>query len=251
MVWKESLKQAQGMLKSWVAAGDTGITSTHEDTKTLALHVLTSAGFGRNYDFQGSVSTVPAGHSMSFEKALQTVLTKFLAVIVTASLLTNLQHLLLFLPKTSVQLATEEFKLYLSEMVEEERASTKKKTMTNDNLMSALVRASDLRETQGDGRYTLSDDEIYGNLFIYSFAGHDTTASALSYALALLATDTRTQSWIKDEIRSVTGSQNIEEWGYERVFPQLKRCMAVMVCLVLHTGIGCFTTQYLLIRITV
>jgi cytochrome P450 len=41
----------------------------------------------------------------------------------------------------------------------------------------------------GDGGSVkgLTEEEIYGNIFVYNFAGHDTTATTLNWALYLLA----------------------------------------------------------------
>ena len=43
---------------------------------TLALHVLTDAGFGKAYDFQTGVSrTASKGHELSFQDSLEVMLT--------------------------------------------------------------------------------------------------------------------------------------------------------------------------------
>jgi len=46
LVWKVSLQQAGDMVKEWSEPSAMGVTSTRDDTMTLALHVLPSAGFG-------------------------------------------------------------------------------------------------------------------------------------------------------------------------------------------------------------
>ena len=51
-----------------------------------------------------------------------------------------------------------------------------------DNLLTALVRASDAA-SQGKGRSSLSHDEIMGNLFTQNVASHDTTANTIAYAI--------------------------------------------------------------------
>jgi cytochrome P450 len=174
---------------------------------------------------------------ISFEVALQTVIAKFVAVILTSIIPVSSEFLLNLLPEkvTSIKFAAAEFRRNLREIIEEERTFLKTKTNQRDNLMSALVHASDLEGTQGDRKKPLTEEEIYGNLFIYSFAGHDTTANTMTYTVALLASDRRMQSWIKEEIHSVIGKESDpESWEYEKLFPQLKRCLAVMVRIVSH-----------------
>ena len=223
------------MLKSWVATGKSGVTCTASDMMTVALHVLTAAGFGKEFAFQPSESresTIDKGEGLSFEVALGAVLENFLGVVISSAFPTASEFVAKFLSKklASMKFTVAEFKRNLREMIEEERTFLKTKTNEKNNLMSALVRASDLEGTQGDGKKTLTEEELYGNLFIFTFAGHDTTANALMYATALLASNGPVQSWIKEEIHAVIGKDlGTETWEYEKLFPRLKRCLAVMV----------------------
>lgn len=223
-VWKESLVQSRDMLVSWLRKSNEGVVSCH-DTLTLALHVLTSAGFGKSYDFEGGVTVLPDGHTMSYREALRTVLNHvFLTIIVTSLALPCW-----ILPKklSEVKLAIVEFQTYMVEMVSEERLSMDRADSEKDNLMSVLVRAS---ESEHEGRNGLSNEEIFGNLFIYNLAGHDTTANTLAYAVTLMSMDDRWQDWIREELTEVFGVEDdIEDWAYENAFPRLRRCMALMV----------------------
>ncbi|TVY45728.1 Cytochrome P450 [Lachnellula subtilissima] len=226
MVWIESLRQAKGMLRSWSHAGEVGTTETSQDTMKLALHVLTGAGFGRFYPFEKGVSSPANGHTMSFKEALHTVLKDFIGVL----LISNSKMMSMLLPKRFdvARIAIPEFKQYLVEFVKEERAAPQKSS-EHDNLMSALLRASDLREAKGEGRRTLTDDEVYGNLFIYAFAGHESTANTLAYAITLLAADLKVQDWIREEVQAIASEYGVvENWKYEEMFPRLKRCLALM-----------------------
>ena len=164
---------------------------------------------------------------MSFKEALHTVLKEFIGVL----LLSNSKLMSILLPKRfdAARIAIPEFKQYLVEFVEEERVAPQKSS-EHDNLMSALLRASDLREVAGEGRRTLTNDEVYGNLFIYAFAGHESTANTLAYAITLLAADLKVQDWIREEVQAIASEYGVvENWKYEEMFPRLKRCLALMV----------------------
>lgn len=222
LVWRESRSQAEGMLQSWMKEQkDGGVTSTAEDTLTLALNVLMSAGLGRPCSY-GEENSGHGQHD-SYRDTLRFILDNL-----GLAILTNWYKLpLKILPKklTQVKRAVNDFKAYLMKMVEEERTNSVKKIGSHtqgDNLMSALVRSS-----ESTGRHSLSDQEIVGNLFVYNIAGHDTTANTLAYAITRLAADVETQEWVREELDAVLGTQ--EELEYEKVFPQLKRCLAVMV----------------------
>jgi len=226
LVWRESLEQATGMLDVWVAKSKAGeiVEGTHLELMKLAMHVLSGAGFGRKYDFGQSVTDVPEGYTMSYRDALALILTN----LVTAILARDLPIPNSIAPKGLVKMRTAlaEFTRYMEAMVQQERTTMHKDDSTKVNLLSALVRALETNE----GRGSLSDSELYGNLFIWNLAGHDTTANTLTYAISWLATDSKWQEWIGEEVNHVLGPDDkSENWEYEKAFPRLKRCLALMV----------------------
>lgn len=214
------------MLENWVARGQDGVVRTDRDFMTLALHVLCRAGFGKSYAFHEGVTKLSEGYTMSYRDALKTILDNLLITFTVAS--KKVPFWMVSRKVGLVQTAFAEFKRYMVDMVETERNAAR--SVEEDNLMSALFRASEAEAQSSQGRNGLSDDEIYGNLFIYNLAGHDTTAMTSLYGVCLLATNPRWQSWIGEEIVSVFGDKNnIDESEYEKAFPQLKRCLAVTV----------------------
>lgn len=229
-VWRESLSQAEGMLRTWAGANNVdGTTSTASDTMTLALHVLTAAGFGKSYSFEGGLSRASSGHSMAYKDALKIILANVLITIIQSS--AKLPSWAMPRRFLLVNEAMTNFKQYMVEMVEEERLSIAQREEEKDNLMSVLVRASESSKEDGKGRNGLTDDEIFGNLFIYNLAGHETTANTLAFAISLLASNIKWQNWVGEEIDTVFGSRDkVEAWEYEEAFPRLKRCLALMVC---------------------
>ena len=89
--------------------------------------------------------------------------------------------------------------------------------------------------TNHERQVGLTDDEVLGNLFLYSTAGHDTTSNTLCYAIYLLAIYSELQDWIGEEVDEVVGGQSGGgggEWDYNAVFPKLQRCLALMVSLI-------------------
>ncbi|KAK5993819.1 Cytochrome P450 monooxygenase [Cladobotryum mycophilum] len=78
-------------------------------------------------------------------------------------------------------------------------------------------------------RRGLSVDEIYSNLFVINFAGHDTTANTLAFTMFLLAGNPNVQAWLSEEIQSATKDVPTSEWDYKTLFPKLTRCRAVLL----------------------
>jgi cytochrome P450 len=78
----------------------------------------------------------------------------------------------------------------------------------------------------------LTEEEIAGNLFIFTAAGFDTTSNTMSYAICLLAAFPEWQAWIQAEIDVVRGdlrNDHVAMQNYAMSFPKLTRCLAVMV----------------------
>ena len=95
--------------------------------------------------------------------------------------------------------------------------------------MSILVRASDAEKMLGSNARPLTDSEIHGNLFLYNLAGHDTTANTIVYAVILLAIYPEWQDWVAQEVEKVDNTEGTQSLDYEVVFPQMNRCIALMV----------------------
>jgi cytochrome P450 len=116
------------------------------------------------------------------------------------------------------------------------RLSDQGKDHTDDTTSTSLEKHKAKTGGSGAGSSYLSEEEIAGNLFIFTAAGFDTTANTMSYAVALLAAYPEWQVWIQTEIDTVLGGPQKEPGAemplpeYTTVFPKLMRCLAVMVC---------------------
>ena len=90
--------------------------------------------------------------------------------------------------------------------------------------ITSLVRTSQDETVQSSGG-GLTEQEIYGNMFMLNFAGHDTTAHTFAFALYFLAAHRDVQTWVAEEIDGLDGDGRED---YRRDFPRLKRCLVVM-----------------------
>ena len=235
LVWNESKRQATDMLRSWESNPE-GVTNPQSDTMMLALHVLTAAGFGRSFTFGKGLETPSDGHTLTYRDALSLILGNLFTAVFTATV--NLPSWLLPAKFRRVQDAVLNFRQYMVEMVNEERAAMDAGAPEANNLMSVLVRASEASKVEGKGTRHLTDPEIYGNLFSYNLAGHETTSNTLAYATILLAANPQWQEWVAEEVEAVTAGISIDDLQYETAYPQLKRCLAVMVRLLSKHGVS-------------
>ncbi|MCJ1359699.1 MAG: hypothetical protein MMC33_009701 [Icmadophila ericetorum] len=128
--------------------------------------------------------------------------------------------------------AIQEFRQYMLQMIADEKKLIKEGKPGSNNLVSNLVRAAeDSGKTHRESRVMkpLSVDEILGNIFVFNFAGHDTTAISLSYSMLLLVANPEVQDWLSEEIQAVLPSEHWETWDYQKAFPELRRCLAVLL----------------------
>ncbi|KAI9844472.1 MAG: hypothetical protein M1837_005554 [Sclerophora amabilis] len=230
LVWKESLRQAQDMLSWWTGHGKTGVSTIVDDTMKLALHVITCAGFGKSYSFlsRDELESPGSGFTLSYRDAMELILRNLRAAFVLPRNILSISYLL---PQKVLKIghAIQDLNKHLAEMLETEKSLISKRDSGAPNLLSTLIRNSEeTRRAEGRGQ-GLSDREIVGNIFVFSVAGHETTANALTYSILLLAANPKLQEWLSEEINQVLGDrQYIETWEYEKIFPQLKRCLALM-----------------------
>ncbi|KAK4909375.1 hypothetical protein LTR49_021827 [Elasticomyces elasticus] len=123
--------------------------------------------------------------------------------------------------------AVEEFPTHTHAKLEQERrrAAASKDGEARGNIMSQLLQASEDSE-KAEG---LTQEEMMGNLFVFSAAGFDTTANTLSYALVLLARYPEWQHWLLEEVDTILLADfTVEQLDYSSVFPQATRMLAFM-----------------------
>ena len=228
------------MLEYW--SSKSSIRSVADDTRTLSLHVMSSAGFGKSYPYQGADEPSGTEDSTSYKDSLKLILDNCIPLVVLGP--KNLSKW--WLPKRwkRIYQATVTFRNYMTRLYEEEKQAMLHAKPRSNNLMTSLVRASqemaqaaaaDADAGQEKGAVSrheqggLTENEIYGNIFVFNFAGHDTTAHTLAFGIVLLATRPDVQDWITEELHYVLGDRDPELWSYNAVFPSLKRCLAVLV----------------------
>ncbi|KAF2194758.1 cytochrome P450 [Zopfia rhizophila CBS 207.26] len=230
-VFSESLKQTQEMLSYW-AKGE--VKSVAKDTRTLSLNVLAATGFKKSFKFSGS-EVAETTSELSYRDALQTILDNCVSLMIFRPKFLNSS----WLPESwrHVGKAATAFKQYMVQMLEEEIESLNQGESGSGSLMTSLVRAGDnyvkgsvdkIMGTEGKTK-GLSVDEIFGNIFVINFAGHDTTANTLAFNMMLLAANPEVQEWIAEEVVRVTESIEVEQWDYNALFLRLVRCRAVML----------------------
>lgn len=233
LVWRESLAQSQAMLAYWMKHQP--IMTLVIDTKVFTLNVLAAAIFNKNYPFEGIESrslATPKDDSYRYRDSLSTILSSIVQIFVFGE--EGLKAW--WTPKSwkNAAVAIDIFRSYMLGLIDEERDLASRGVERNQHLVAALVRACEVEKRtehleSGGRKMTLTETEIISNLFVYAFAGNDTTAIVLAHVLVDLAAHPDTQDWIAEEIHHYLPSEDMCKWEYT-TFPKMKRCLAVVVC---------------------
>lgn len=213
----------------------------------MSLNVLATSALGKHWRFRGAGENVDAEgledstDSVAYKSNLRYLLQSIRFLVLTPLWVYSLPLSVLPGELKKFVSAHREFEKLMTAMVKDKKAEVASAAgqISDATFLNTLVakseefRQQDKPPVEDTGIVGgLSDGEIMGNLFVYNFAGHETTAGALNYALHLLAIFPKVQDWAREEVMCVydqcTGPNGTAP-TYETAFPQLKRCLSVMV----------------------
>ncbi|KAG8797082.1 hypothetical protein FRC17_007849, partial [Serendipita sp. 399] len=157
-------------------------------TKDLTLMVISTAAFGMKLSW-GDDGITPIGHAMSFKKTLHYVSKGIVHRLALPDWILNLYQF-----GRDTKTAYSEFSVYMREMIDHRMTSPEGR----EDLFSNLLRA---REEEKEGTTTFSDSDLFGNIFVIMFAGHETSAATLAFALTYLAIYPDVQAKWVEQIR--------------------------------------------------
>ncbi|KAK0747379.1 cytochrome P450 [Apiosordaria backusii] len=227
-VWSDTVTRAHDMLRYW--ASKPRLTTAADDLRTLSLGIMSQVGFGEDSKFEGHEERLRAGgtSTTSYKDTLQEILENCVLIMALGpEVLGKLER---WLPKKLKNLhhACVVFQSHMTKMYEETKARLANQTFQTSpaprNFLTSLVQASHEMTSEG-----LTERQLYGNMFMLAFAGHDTVAHTFTFATLFLAGSPDVQDWISEEVRAVLGSRDTKDLDYEKDFPRLKRCLAVML----------------------
>ncbi|KAH8596209.1 cytochrome P450 [Bisporella sp. PMI_857] len=190
--WKRHRKIRAACLNENNNLSRLSINSVADDARTVSLHVLSGAGFGKSYPFRGAEETTATHDFPSHKDSLKLILDKCIPLVL--------------LGPQNLGKSTVTFRNYMTEVYETEKKTTAQGKRGGNNLATSLVR----------------------NIFGFNSASHHTTANTLAFGIVLIATLPDVQDWIADEINYVFGDVDVEKTSYTESFPRLKRSLAVV-----------------------
>lgn len=242
VVWNESIRQTRDLLAAIGKSENRGTTYRMFDIiKRAAINVLYAAGMGKTQDFTLDTSSegsekLPSDIKLSYFDTIRIINESTAGpIIFPTSFLRNYPS---FFPGSqwihSIAQAKIDFPKHSQRNLDQEREIASSLSETRNNVMSALLNASERNEGDPEKGASprkgpaLTDRELVGNLFIFTAAGFDTTANTLAFALTLLTRYPKWQSWLIEELDSILPSNPSQPYDYQSVFPRSHRAQAIM-----------------------
>ncbi|KJK63978.1 Cytochrome P450 [Aspergillus parasiticus SU-1] len=207
-VWAESTRNATKVMKKWT--NNKPVYTTRSDMMSLSLAVLFKGCLNIDGDDKDD-TRILAGDVAACQRHLDVVLNGISNLKALGRGVEGIKKL-----KASYTALGE----LLTGFVEARTARPKQSAYAD--LLSSILAPKDHRG--------LSRDEVTGNLFLFMFAGHETTANALIYIIHLMAIFPAWQDWALEEIDQLLhiGADEEEVPSYSQILPQTQRLRAIL-----------------------
>lgn len=247
VVFEESHRQA-GFMADELATTDKGQRGVEsiESLKKIAVNVLSRAGYGmpQEWNEQATKQNEDSDLQLDFVTCVKaTIENLILSALSRSSLLLRVPTWVPAAPRLHlIGHALREFPIHARARIDEERAILSSPTTDHtqrNSILSQLVKNSDSASVSTNNKKSagLTEQEILGNLWVFTAAGFDTTANALQFAIILLAAYPSLQEWLYEEVLSVlgpqapatTGNEPPETPDYATIFPRALRTQAFMM----------------------
>jgi cytochrome P450 len=186
------------MLLDWEESGLDEPKDFSNAMYEIALTVISGVAFGKKLPWKESQEFT---ESPSFKVIVSKMVNSWL---VYAALPKSL-YLLPIRQLREIKSNMDNFERYLNELINVYKQNP---VENENNILNSLITSIDDKSSD----HTLTLREAIGDMFIFMFAGHETTAGTLSFAFTLLALHQDIQDRLYDEIVEVT---NIGSFEYE------------------------------------
>ncbi|KAF7864008.1 hypothetical protein EAF04_006973 [Stromatinia cepivora] len=239
LVWKETIKQTNGMLRFWSRTKGSddenlNVKNTAPDVAVLTLHVISGAAYGISQIWEGddedqlgdnvvhgfNTAKLEGNHRLMFKNALGT----FVNGIIWAALAPMWVYKMspLKVHKKWYQ-SFVECGNYFNELFDHNLRSIERGETTETGKMAiigSLVKATQL-DPSDPSKTMLTKKEAIADSFIFTFAGHETTANTIHFIFLFLAISHAAQEKLQSTLDAIFSNRSSDSWNYESDFSAL------------------------------
>ncbi|KAJ7634807.1 cytochrome P450 [Roridomyces roridus] len=205
LVWTQTARLYREMLEveGWQDSKVVDIPVIQRLTLKLAFLIISSCGFGIPCFWADPPKS--ADGSMTMQETLKLVTDSHMLPHLIPS------WLMPFLPISKVRVyhhAKERIAEFMQQQVMERKAEVASGSEMRADAFTILVKANQAES----GKYQLDDQELVGNVFLFMFAGHETTSHTIAGTLSFLAIHEEIQNEVVEQIMSVVGLKRDPEY---------------------------------------
>ncbi|KAF2227488.1 cytochrome P450 [Elsinoe ampelina] len=240
LVFEESGRQADFLVDELrtVNSEDRDATMPSMDgLKKIAINVLSRAGYGIPKSWEdGDVpsDSVSRGgkYHLDFMSSVKYMI-DYLVVgaFISPRLLTNMPNWVKGASEMhNIGHAVNEYAHHARAKIAEERAiqASSKTQLVRASLLAHLVLNSGDAASVNQKAISLTEPEMFGNLWVFTSAGYDTTANTLQFATILLAAYPKWQDWLFSESVRLLPSGTTSDLDYASTYTRATRHLALM-----------------------
>ncbi|KAJ7269928.1 cytochrome P450, partial [Mycena rebaudengoi] len=209
LVWTQTAKTYRDMIEveGWEKKDVVEIPIIQKLTLKLAFLIISNCGFGVPSTW--AVPPEAADGGMPIQEALRLVTESHLTYLVVPNWLMHLP-----IPNfKKARISRDRLSRYMREQVAERKTQVAAGGDLSADAFTMLVKANQ----DESSKYQLDDQElvcliVIGNVFLFMFAGHETTGQSLAATLGFMAIHPNIQDEVVEQIMSVVGSERDPEY---------------------------------------
>ncbi|KAJ7158345.1 cytochrome P450 [Mycena crocata] len=206
LVWKQTAMTYRDMVETegWEKKDIVEIPVVQRITLKLAFLLISTCGFGFPSSWSQNGFSSGADGDMPVQEALKSVAESHMTSLIVPKWLWWLP-----IPKIkTMRLAHERLAAFMQAQVTERKAEVAAGGDMRADAFSTMVKASQ----DESSKYRLDDEELIGNVFLFMFAGHETTAHSLAGTLGFMAIHEEIQDEVFKQIMTVVGPDRDPEF---------------------------------------
>ncbi|KZO91213.1 cytochrome P450 [Calocera viscosa TUFC12733] len=236
LVWASSVRTFKDMTASerWDLKDTVDIANIGDLVGKFALLIITDVGFGMPLSWNEPPGSSEDG--MTLLEAFEVMTRNLMLTLVTPKWATNLPIKELQRTKQS----HEKIFSVMREFVQDRRAQLGNKTEAEKTQESRTILNLLLDANDHEGKGVLNDQELFSNVFVMLFAGHETSAKTMAATLGMLAIHPEEQEKVYAHVRKLLAG------GRDPTFDDFDALRPVQACLM--EALRLFPTGALIIR---
>ncbi|KAJ7269924.1 cytochrome P450 [Mycena rebaudengoi] len=234
LVWTRTAKTYRDMIEveGWEKKDVVEIPIIQKHTLKLAFLIISNCGFG--FPSTWAVPPEAADGGMPIQELLRLVTESEFTYVIVPKWLMHLP-----IPKfKKARIGRDRLSRYMRQQVAERKARVAAGGDLSADLFTMLVKANQ----DESNKYQLDDQELIGNVFVFMFAGHETTAYSLAATLGFMAIHPNIQDEVVEQIMSVVGSEPWSCTEYED-YSKLDKVLAIF-----YEAVRMFPAGHVMIR---